>query len=133
MPELIMPILKFGALFAIFAAAPAFAQYSVHRTDEIIQLEDAKNQVTVSIVPSIGNVTFEMKVKGQNVLQFPAGTVEEYRKRPGLAGIPFLGPWANRLDEPAFYANGKKYIFNMELGNVRATPRPIHGFLSSTN
>jgi len=128
-----MHILKLTALAGILLVSPTFAQYSVHSADDVIQLEDSKNQVTVSIVPSIGNVAFEMKVKGQNVLQFPAGTVEEFKKRPGLMGIPFLGPWANRLDEPAFYANGKKYIFNMELGNVRATPRPIHGFLSSTN
>jgi aldose 1-epimerase len=40
--------------------------------------------------------------------------------------------WANRLDEQAFYANGKRYAFNMELGNVRGA-HPIHGFLSSTD
>ena len=46
-------------------------------------------------------------------------------------GIPFLAPWANRLDEPAFYANGKKYIFNLGLGNLRAGSdnHPSHGFL----
>ena len=49
--------------------------------------------------------------------------------KPGLSGIPFMGPWANRLDEQAFYANGKRYAFDMELGNVRGAI-PIHGFLS---
>jgi aldose 1-epimerase len=49
-----------------------------------------------------------------------------------LSGIPFLGPWANRLDEQAFYANGQKYPFDMTLGNVRGAI-PIHGFLSSTD
>ena len=51
-------------------------------------------------------------------------------RAPGLNGIPFLAPWANRLDEQAFYANGKKYTFDMELGNVRGAI-PIHGFLTS--
>ena len=30
-----------------------------------------------------------------------------------MTGIPFMGPWANRLDEQAFYANGKRYPFDM--------------------
>lgn len=118
-------------LFLLAMTTPIlFAQYAVHRDGEIVQLEDTKNQVTFSVVPSIGNRGFELKVKGQNVLYFPAGTVEQFRKQPGLSGIPFLGPWANRLDETAFYANGKKYSFNMDLGNVRG-PLPIHGFLST--
>ena len=49
-----------------------------------------------------------------------------------MSGIPFLGPWANRLDEQAFYANGKRYPFDMELGNVRGAI-PIHGFLTTTD
>ncbi len=32
------------------------------------------------------------------------------------------------MNEPAFWANGKKYVFNMELGNVRGN-MPSHGFL----
>jgi aldose 1-epimerase len=68
-----------------------------------------------------------MRVKGENVLRFPCADIAEFRARPGLNGIPFHGPWANRLDEPAFYANGKRYAFNMDLGNVRSA-HPIHGF-----
>ncbi len=34
------------------------------------------------------------------------------------------------MDELAFYANGQKYNFDMELGNVRG-PIPIHGFLTT--
>jgi hypothetical protein len=33
------------------------------------------------------------------------------------------------LDEPAFHANGRRYAFDMELGNVRRQ-NPIHGLLS---
>lgn len=41
-----------------------------------------------------------------------------------------MAPWANRLDETAFYANGKKYPLDMSLGNIRADrgKHPIHGF-----
>jgi aldose 1-epimerase len=115
---------------AIVLPAPAAAaQYSVRRHDDVIQLEDATSQIVVSIAPSAGNVAFEMKVKGRNVLRFPYASLEEFKSRPALSGIPFLAPWANRLDEQAFYANGRKYAFDMELGNVRGA-HPIHGFLS---
>src|SRR6266851_8340268 len=110
-------------------AAPATAQYAVRRQDGVIQLEDAASQIVVSIAPSAGNLVFEMKVKGHEVLRFPYASLDEFTRRPGLSGIPFLGPWANRLDEQAFYANGKRYAFDMQLGNVRGTI-PIHGFLT---
>ena len=73
-----------------------------------------------------------MKVKGHDVLRWPYASVEEFKARPALSGIPFVGPWANRLDEQAFYANGKRYPFDMELGNVRGAI-PIHGFLTTTD
>jgi aldose 1-epimerase len=118
---------------AFVRAAPFAAQrYAVRQHDGIVELEDAQARTIVSIVPSVGNVTFSMTVKGQEILRFPYASVAEFKARPGLAGIPFLGPWANRLDEQAFYANGKKYTFNMALGNVRGA-HPIHGFLSATD
>jgi len=86
----------------------------------------------VSIVPSVGNIAFSMKVKGREVLRWPYASVEEFKSRPALSGIPFVGPWANRLDEQAFCANGKRYAFDMTLGNVRGAI-PIHGFLSTTD
>jgi aldose 1-epimerase len=42
-----------------------------------------------------------------------------------------LAPFANRLDETAFYANGKKYNFDLELGNVRG-PIPGTGFVNGS-
>ena len=113
-------------------ATPSIAQYSARRNGDAVQLEDTKNQTVVSIVPSVGNITFEMKVKGQNVLRWPYPSLEEFKARPTQSGIPFLGPWANRLDEQAFYANGKKYSFDMTLGNVRGAI-PIHGFLTTND
>jgi aldose 1-epimerase len=120
------------AIAILSSIAPARAQYSARRDGDVVRLEDAAHQIRVSIVPTVGNVAFEMRVKQENVLRFPYADVAEFRARPGLNGIPFLGPWANRLDEQAFYSSGKRYGFNMELGNVRGA-HPIHGFLSSTD
>ena len=78
---------------------------------------------------SVSNA-YEIVVRGQNVVRVPFATVDDFRARPGLNGISLLAPFANRLDEQAFYANGKKYNFDMELGNVRGAI-PIHGYLSA--
>jgi aldose 1-epimerase len=120
-------------LILVSLASSAVAQYSARQDGEVVHLADAAHQIRISIVPSVGNVAFEMRVRGENVLRFPYADIEQFRSRPVLCGIPFLGPWANRLDERAFYANGKKYVFNMDLGNVRGGAHPIHGFLSSTD
>src|SRR5256714_1476275 len=107
-------------------------QYTSKRTGEAVVLEDTTNQTAVSILPAVGNIPFSMKVKGQDILRWPYASIEEFKARPALSGIPFVGPWANRLDEQAFYANGKRYAFDMDLGNVRGAI-PIHGFLSTNN
>jgi aldose 1-epimerase len=110
-------------------AAPG---YVAERVGDVVQLEDRERQTRVSIVPSVGNVAFEMTVKGHNILHWPYKSVDEFKARPTLSGIPLLAPWANRLDEAAFYANGKRYAFDLSLGNVRGTI-PIHGFLQATD
>ena len=120
-------------LASIAVAVPAEAQqYAAQRKGDIVQLEDQKNQIVVSIITSVGMIAYDMKVKGQAVLRGPA-SIDEFRAKPaGLPGIPLLAPWANRLDEQAFYANGKRYAFDMDLGNVTGTV-PIHGFMTRTD
>jgi len=121
-------------LTTMAVSMPAHAQqYSARRNGDIVTLEDTKNQTVVSIITSVGNMAYEMKVKGQNVLRFPFASIDEFKAKPnGLHGIPLLAPWANRLDEQAFYANGKRYAFDMQLGNVTGNI-PIHGFMSRTD
>jgi aldose 1-epimerase len=119
------------AVLALIAARPVAAHpYAARVRDGVVTLEDMGSRTTVSILPSVGNIAFEMNVNGSNVLWWPYRSVEEFKARPTLSAIPFLGPWANRLDEQAFYANGRKYAFDMELGNVRGAI-PIHGFLTT--
>src|SRR2546427_353768 len=117
----------FGAL--LLCAHAAQAQYSAVREGDVVRLADKKTDTVVSIVPSIGAVVFEMKIHGANIISFSPASLDAFRQRPSYTGIPFLGPWANRLDEQGFYANGKHFPFNMDLGNVTGA-HPIHGFLS---
>lgn len=122
-------VLALAIAISLAVALPAVAQpYGFSRTGEIVRLEDESSRTVVSIALGVGNVAFEMLVNGSNVLWWPYDAVEEFR---GLGGVPFLAPWANRLDEQAFYANGRRYAFDMELGNVRGEI-PIHGFLITT-
>jgi aldose 1-epimerase len=127
-------IASVAALLVLATPLPNVAdRYTARQNGDIVQLDDAKRETRVSIVPSAGNITLEMRVRGHNVLRYPYDSVEEYKSRGGGSiGIPFLGPWADRLDEQAFYANGRRYAFDMSLGNVRGA-NPIHGFLSSTD
>jgi aldose 1-epimerase len=117
-------------LAALLSRPAAAATYTAQQTGDVVRLEDGTTGTTVSIVPSVGNIAFELTVNGQNVLRWPFASIDEFKAKPAMSGIPFLGPWANRLDEQAFYANGKRYAFDMELGNVRGAI-PIHGFLTT--
>ncbi len=113
-----------AVLLSVAADAQAQARYSAKQTGDVVQLRDSRTDTTVSVMTTVSNA-YEMVVKGQNLIRMPFATVDEFRARPGLNGIPLLAPFANRLDEQAFYANGKKYNFDMELGNVRgADPHP---------
>jgi aldose 1-epimerase len=109
------------------------AQYTATLVDRIVRLEHAGSRTTVSISPAAGNVAFEMRIDGRNALWFPFDSIEEFKAvGHGRAGIPFLAPWANRLDEQGFYANGRRFAFDMTIGNVRGEI-PIHGLLMATD
>ena len=100
---------------------------------EVVRLEDALSKTVVSVCPSFGNNAFEMRISDVDVLWRPFESLEEFKANGrGRGGIPFLGPWANRLDEQAFYANGRRFPFDMDIGNVRGAT-PIHGLLMRTD
>jgi aldose 1-epimerase len=113
------------------SAKPSAARYSVIKIGDIVQLRDLKAGATVSVLTGTSNA-YEFVVHGKNVISMNIPSTTALRNNPGLNGIPFLGPFANRLDEMAFYANGKKYSFDPGLGNVRA-PIPQQGYLNNTH
>ena len=118
---------------ACMVAAPAMAQpYTAIREGEAVRLADTRSQTEVWILPSVGNIAYRMTVKGHDVLRWPHPSLDAFKASPNNIGIPFMGPWINRLDEQAFYANGTRYPFDMALGNVRGAI-PIHGFITTTD
>ncbi len=112
------------------------ANYSIQKTTldsvEVYILRDAARATEVRIAPSIGNNSYEMTVKGKRVFWSPYQSAGEFAARPAHLGNPLLWPWANRIDGTAYFANGKKYLLNTELGNVRPGPNntPIHGLIT---
>ena len=98
---------------------------------EVIRLADEARRIEVKIAPWMGNNAYEMKVGGQSILWAPFATLAEWKSKPAQAGNPFLAPWANRIDQPAFFFEGKKYLLNPDLRNFRldGNGKPIHGLL----
>lgn len=106
-------------LLAVLARAANYRaeKISVDGAD-VVRLTDSVRGIVVSILPGSGNRAFELTVHGKQVLAKPGG-------------IPLLAPWANRLDQNAFWANGKKYVLNPDLNTVHYDNNhlPIHGLL----
>ena len=99
---------------------------------EVVKLGDAAHGLAVSIAPAVGNMAYEIQSAGENLLWFPCDGPGELQSKPVLCGIPFLGPWANRIDGDAYWVNGRHYLLNPELGNLRrdSHQKPIHGLLN---
>jgi aldose 1-epimerase len=97
----------------------------------VVRLSDSAHRTEVSIVPSIGNIAYDMRVNGKPVLWSPYEHLAQLKEKPVQVGIPFLAPWANRLSGESYYVNGKKYALNPELGNYRhdGNGLPIHGLV----
>jgi len=111
----------------------ATGRYRAQKVGDVVRLEDTLSGTVVSVCPSFGNNAFEMRINGVDVLWRPYESLDDFKASgQGRGGIPFLGPWANRLDEQAFYANGQRFPFDMDLGNVRGA-MPIHGLLMRTD
>ncbi len=126
--------LKAAWLFSLAVMAQA-ANYSAEKLAvdgiEVIRLSDAAHHIEVSICPSVGNIAYDMRVNGKPILMSPPSGLAEWKAKPAQAGIPFLAPWANRMEPDSFWANGKKYLLNPDAADLRRDGNglAIHGLL----
>ena len=127
-------------LFLLAACTASLAaNYTAQRTSDqgmaVVRFADASRGMEVAILPSLGNRAAEFKVHGKNILYIPSSDFAALAARPGLNGVPFLAPWANRLDGPGFWANGKRYELNAGLANFQKDNHglPMHGLLSASD
>jgi aldose 1-epimerase len=127
-----------SVIVILAAACSAFAaeNYSVEKKTvdgyTTYHLLDAQRKMDFGVVPKLGNFAYQFEANGKDVL-IPAESLKDYAaKRWFCCGIPFLAPWANRIDQDYYYFNGKKYLFNDSLGNLLHIPPYnliIHGLL----
>jgi aldose 1-epimerase len=124
--------LSLGLVAVLSMVVDAHApRYTVTRTGDVVELEDTVTQMKVSVFTPV-NSAFEVQLKGQDLIRKTFLTPEQFKtSSPGLNGVPLLWPYANRLDEQAFYANGTKYTFDAGLGNTGRGAIPIHGYLQN--
>ena len=141
MKQLPVAIFTMGlALAASLVAAPSARvqtskpkmRYAAEQAGDSIVLTDRTTDTSVSILPSLGNIAYEMKVPRPQRAAQPArdgGGVPEgaqHRRHPvhGAVGQPPRRAGVLR--------HGKRYPFDMALGNVRGAI-PIHGFVTTTD
>jgi len=125
-----------GIAILLLAAASSPAQpYTARQVEDhgvaVVRLSDAAHGVEVAIAPSIGNCAYEMKVHGQNILHFPYDDITGFPRGNEQCPVPLLAPWANRMTEQGFWANGRRYAFNLGLGNLNPAMQ-MHGLLSNS-
>jgi len=124
------PTLALAMALVCIVAAPAIAQrYTAKQDGDVIALADTTAKMNVEVVTSMGKA-WKVQVNGQNLVSTSA-SLEAFEANTGLNGVPLLAPFANRLDETAFYANGKKYNFDLAIGNVRG-PIPSTGYVNGS-
>lgn len=123
------------ALLALPMKSIAAERYAVaKRTVEghvTYHLTDSSRQMEFGIVPDIGNFAYELKSDGKDVLIQP-DSLESYRKKRGFCcGIPFLAPFANRIDHDYYFFQSKKYLLNPDMGNLLRDQfgQALHGLL----
>ena len=126
-------VLSVGLAAVVVPAASAQGRYTMTRSGDVVELQDTQAKIKVSVLTDGIFSAYEMLVNGEHVFRRNFASADEVRKAPGLRGVPLLWPYANRLDEQAFYANGQKYTFDAGIGNTgRAGGIPIHGFVQNS-
>jgi aldose 1-epimerase len=122
--------LALATALGCFGAAPAAAQrYTAKQEGDVVALADTTAKMNIEVVTSLGK-PWKVQVNGQNLVRTSA-SLEAFEANSGLNGVPLLAPFANRLDETAFYANGRKYNFDLALGNIRG-PIPSTGYVNGS-
>jgi aldose 1-epimerase len=127
MPQRISAAALAFAMTSFVAGAASAQQYTVKQTGNLVELRDTRADMYVPVVTTVGR-PWRIQVKGKDIVRVTGATPEAFEAGPGLGGMPPLFPFANRMDQTAFYANGQKYNFDTELGNVRG-PIPSTGFV----
>ena len=87
----------------------------------------------VTYVPSVGMVACSMRHHGEELLG-QRGGLEAYAKTGSTFGIPFLHPWANRLDGMRYSIAGREVLLDPAISplHLDANGLAMHGLLGAS-
>lgn len=96
-------------------------------------LTDARADLHCTWVPGAGMLGASLVHRGAELLWQGAG-VRAYARERKFMGIPFLHPWANRLDRFAYDANGHHVVLDPDSPLLLLDDHglPIHGVLTAS-
>ncbi|MDQ8045061.1 MAG: aldose 1-epimerase [Solirubrobacteraceae bacterium] len=98
-----------------------------------VRIRDRKNVLSAAFVPHAGMIGTSLCHRGEELLGQRRG-LEAYLTAGKTMGIPFLFPWANRLDGRRYAAGGVEVTLADDAPGVRLDPHglPIHGLLAAS-
>jgi aldose 1-epimerase len=98
----------------------------------VVTLRDPESSVAAQFVPEAGMIGTSLTDAGVELLGQRRG-LDAYLTDGKTMGIPILYPWANRLGEPGYTAQGVTVTLTPGENGVRADPNglPIHGILAA--
>jgi galactose mutarotase-like enzyme len=98
----------------------------------VVTLRDPESSVTAQFVPEAGMIGASLRDAGVELLGQRRG-LDAYITDGKTMGIPILYPWANRLGENAYAAQGVTVTLTPGENGVRADPNglPLHGVLAA--
>jgi len=94
----------------------------------VVRLRSGGGELEAAFAPEAGLVGCSLTHRGDELLAQRKG-LEEYARSGSTFGIPFLHPWANRLDGFAYGVGGQEVELDRDSGLLRIEEHglPIHG------
>jgi aldose 1-epimerase len=98
----------------------------------VVTLRDPSSSVAAQFVPDAGMIGISLTESGVELLGQRRG-LDAYRTAGKTMGIPILYPWANRLGDNTYTAEGETVTLTPGENGVRPDPNglPIHGVLAA--
>jgi aldose 1-epimerase len=98
----------------------------------VVTLRDPSSSVSAQFVPDAGMIGISLTDSGVELLGQRRG-LDAYLTAGKTMGIPILYPWANRLGNDTYTAEGETVTLTAGENGVRADPNglPIHGVLAA--
>lgn len=98
----------------------------------VVTLRDLSSPVVAQFVPEAGMIGTSLRDAGVELLGQRRG-LDAYLRDGKTMGIPILYPWANRLGQTTYSAQGATVTLTPGVNGVRADPNglPIHGVLAA--